>query len=662
MYKICVFAGTTEGRKLVEFLSAQDLFVTACVATEYGETLLKPAKNLHVSARRLTKEEMIQMLSDTRYDLVIDATHPYAADVTNNIESACGLTGTEYLRLLREDSSLSSDAVFVSDIAAAVDFLNSTEGTILLTTGSKELLKYTGIEDFTNRVYARVLPVNSSLEACQKAGLLPAHIIAIQGPFSEEMNIAMLKSISAKYLVTKDGGTTGGFDEKVKAAQKTKTQLVVIGRPPQKEGSSFSEVIEILCKRFSCVNRPDVTVVGIGPGNRDAMTGEVRKAITHADCLIGASRMLKAVGSVGQAVYDTISPDKIADFILNHPEYRHFTVVMSGDTGFFSGTKKLLPLLDRCEVKVLPGISSLAYFSAKLGISYEEINVISLHGREQNIALDIKRNFRTFVLVGGQDGVNALCHTLIQSGLEQVKIYIGERLSYSDEKITTGTAKELADGKHDPLSVVLVENAFPDAVITHGLPDEEFQRGSGKEGIVPMTKNEVRSVSLSKLKLTERAICWDVGAGTGSVAIEMALKARKGWVYAIEQKESALKLLQDNKERFGLKNLTVVGGRAPEALEDLPTPTHVFIGGSSGNMKEIIGNLLTKNPSVRIVATAISLETITELNACMKEFAFTETEVVSMNVARARKLGEYHLMTGQNPIYIFTMQNGGKKE
>ena len=187
MSKICVFAGTTEGRTLVEFLCTQNVQVTACVATEYGETLLYPAENLEISAQRLTQPQMQELFADRRFDLVVDATHPYAPVVTENIAEACRQTGTEYLRLLRDGSDLPEDAVFAEDIDHVVSYLNETEGTVLLTTGSKELAHYTGIHDFENRVYARVLPMEDSLHLCQSAGLKPSHIIAMQGPFSLEL-------------------------------------------------------------------------------------------------------------------------------------------------------------------------------------------------------------------------------------------------------------------------------------------------------------------------------------------------------------------------------------------------------------------------------------------------------------------------------------------
>lgn len=664
MYKICVFAGTTEGRELVEFLSTQPVTVTACVATEYGETLLPAADNLTISAKRLPVAEITQMLSEAQFDLVIDATHPYATSITESIASACHTTETEYLRLLRKASDLStdSDLVYVADIQAAVEFLNGTEGKILLTTGSKELLKFCALDQFADRVYARVLPMDASLEICQQAGLKPAHIIALQGPFSEEMNLSMLRFVSASWLVTKDGGEAGGFDAKASAARKAGVRMVVVGRPVQRDGISFPETVTMLCERFGCTRRPTVQIVGIGPGNRDAMTREVRQAIEQADCLIGAKRMLEAVACPGQHAHDAIAPEKIAEFILEHTAYQRFVVVMSGDVGFFSGTKKLLPLLNSCDTAVLPGLSSLVYLCARLQTSYEDIVVISLHGRKHNPVPDVRANRRVFALVGGEHGVTTLCHMLTEAGLGTVKLSIGERLSYPDEKITQGTAVELADGVYETLSVVLIENDRTDAVVTHGLPDTMFQRGAGTDGVVPMTKSEVRAVCLSKLQLTAESVCWDIGAGTGSVAIEMALQARCGQVYAVERKTEAVELLRQNQQRFSTENLTVVSGYAPEACTNLPAPSHAFIGGSAGNMREILELLLEKNPKIRIVATAIALESISELTACMQTLPFVETEVVSMQVARDRKVGAYHLMTGQNPIYIFTMQAGGTAE
>lgn len=432
---------------------------------------------------RIPVDGIIQMLSDTKFDLVIDATHPYAASITESAARACAETGTEYLRLLREESDKVSDFTCVLNAEAAALFLSKTDGNILLTTGSKDLKTYSKVKDFTDRAYARVLPLDASLALCREAGVQPSHILAMQGPFSEEMDTAMLRAVSAKWLVTKDGGEAGGFAAKVAAARKAGANVLVIGRPKQREGKSFSQVLDSLERRFGFRFAQSVKIVGIGPGSRDAMTQEARRAIEEADCLIGARRMLDAAARGGQKTYAAIAPQEIADFIHAHCEYRQSAVVMSGDTGFFSGTRKLLPLLSDCEVSVLPGLSSLSYLCAKLQMSYEDVHVVSLHGRAHDITADVRAHARVFALVGGENGVNGLCRTLAENGLGTVTVSVGERLSYEDETVITGTAEELKDKAFAPLSAVLIENDHPDAIVTHGLPDEAFLRGAARAAL-----------------------------------------------------------------------------------------------------------------------------------------------------------------------------------
>ena len=660
MLNICVFAGTSEGRKLVEFLSGQPVKVTACAATEYGGEVLTPADNLTISARKLPPDEIKALFDAGGFDLVIDATHPYAKSITESIFSVCGECGIRYIRLLRGEGEFGSAAYYAENAEDAASFLDRTDGNILLTTGSKEISCYAGVKGFAERVYARVLPLENSLKLCSEAGMKPSHIFAMQGPFSEEMNVSLLKMISAAYLVTKNDGDPGGFAEKVSAAERSGARLVVIGRPPQKEGLSLPEVIDLLCSEYGLAGKARVTVAGIGPGAQDYMTKAAADAISHADCLIGAARMLEAVRKPRQGVFKAISPSDIREIIESHPEYSDFTVVMSGDTGFFSGTKKLLPLLKEHEVTVIPGISSLVYLCSKTGRSYEDTLTVSLHGREHDIVRDIKKHRSVFVLVGGASGVKDLCSRLYEAGLNDVCVTVGENLSYPDEKITEGAPGELKERDFDPLSAVLIENSGCSYCVSCGLPDEAFTRSEADYGMVPMTKSEVRAVILSKLMLRNDSVCWDIGAGTGSVSIEMALLASEGFVYAVEKKEAAYELLCRNIKNFGCMNIEAVEGSAPEACRDLPAPTHVFIGGSTGNMKSILTDVLEKNPEARICATAISLESSAELTECIREFGFDDYEAVLLTAARSRKAGSYNLMTGQNPIWIYTMQKTGE--
>ncbi len=183
--------------------------------------------------------------------------------------------------------------------------------------------------------------------------------------------------------------------------------------------------------------------------------------------------------------------------------------------------------------------------------------------------------------------------------------------------------------------------------ITPGIEDEEFIRGD-----VPMTKMEVRTVSLAKLKLTEDAVVYDVGAGTGSVSVECARLSDSVKVYAIEKNEDAISLVKQNAGKFGLSNIEIIPGEAPKILEPLPAPTHVFIGGSGGSMGEIIHLCLEKNPGTRFVVNVIMPESLAKLLGCLKDEPVTDPGIVSMTVARSKKAGSGHLMTGLNPVWI----------
>ena len=324
-------------------------------------------------------------------------------------------------------------------------------------------------------------------------------------------------------------------------------------------------------------------------------------------------------------------------------------IALSGDVGFYSGAKKLLQELGE-DTRVICGISSVVYFMAKAGLSWDDAKIVSAHGRNCNLVSLIRHNKKVFSILGTKDGVSALAKKLVYYGMGEVLLYVGENLSYEKENVFVKLAKELVSYEGDALCVVCAYNEKAEPFFsTHGIKDECFIRGKA-----PMTKEEVRSVSLMKLGLSEDSVCYDVGAGTGSVAVEMALRAHQGRVYAIEKKEDALALILENKKKFAADNLEIVGGCAPEAMEELPFPTHAFIGGSSGNLKDIIRLLLEKNPEVKIVINCITLETVGEAMEAIREFGFQERDIVQLSVSRSKEVGRYHMMMGENPIYIFT--------
>ena len=415
-----------------------------------------------------------------------------------------------------------------------------------------------------------------------------------------------------------------------------------------------------------------IILAGIGMGSGDVITEEVRQLIEEADCLIGAERMITSAQKIrsmnglsmrqcernnrNEGVFiKEYRTEEIVSYIKEHKEHSKIGILLSGDTGFYSGAKKLKErLTEVCsdQIKIYPGISSLSYLASKVGVSWEDAKILSLHGKDMNFVQTIHRHSKTFLLLGGKDTGRHFYETLLEYGLENVQVHVGRQMSYEEEKILSGKLYEMKAEDFEGLCAVLVENpSYCKAAGMH-LKDEEFLRGK-----VPMTKSEVRSVSIAELELTEDAIVYDIGAGTGSVSVEMALRADQGQVFAVEKKDDAVALLYENKQRFAADNLEIIKGEAPEALKELPVPTHAFIGGSSGNLKEIVALLLEKNRDVRIVINCITLETISEALEVLKEYDFADQEAVQLTASRSKEIGRYHLMMGENPIYIITCQS-----
>lgn len=388
-------------------------------------------------------------------------------------------------------------------------------------------------------------------------------------------------------------------------------------------------------------------IIGAGTGSRKLLTGKGLQLIKSCDVIFSSSKRLsQQLTNVRDDIIES-SVTQIQQEVMKC-ESDSIGVLVSGDTGFFSITKTLEDKLsNNCNIEVICGISSLQYFCSKTGNSYENMKIVSLHGRENSILGAISYNPKVFVLTGGNNKADAVCRSLMDNGLGELKVSAGENLSMPNERIIKGTVREFSEYSFDDLTVLLIEN---DNYVNHYLPlkDSDFIRGD-----VPMTKEEVRCVTLSKLAIEPCDVVYDIGAGTGSVAIEIARKAYDGYVYAIEQKEEGVALINQNRCKLGGYNVCVIQGNAPQAFLKLPKPDKAFIGGSSGNMKEIVHLLTEKNPNIKLVANAITLETLNEAVTAFKKHDFI-ADIVCINVSVSKKVGEYHMMNAINPVYIIT--------
>ena len=239
-----VFAGTTEGRAFSHALAALGAAVTVCVATDLGAEEQGQAAGITVHTGRLDAEEMAALLQGAA--LCVDATHPYAIEATRNICAAAKAAGVEYHRLLRPASALPAGSVVLETAAQAAAYLADKPGNVLLATGAKELPAFAALDPA--RLYPRVLPTVAGITACEKAHIPHRNIVALQGPFTAELNTALLRQFVIAYMVTKDGGATGGFAEKAAAAAACGVRFIVLRRP--EEAGETAETILQRCREL----------------------------------------------------------------------------------------------------------------------------------------------------------------------------------------------------------------------------------------------------------------------------------------------------------------------------------------------------------------------------------------------------------------------------
>ena len=396
-----------------------------------------------------------------------------------------------------------------------------------------------------------------------------------------------------------------------------------------------------------------ITLVGMGSGLPGSLTAQGLQALQTAELILGAKRLLQNLPDGctpnRRAIYQ---PDEVLA-CLQAETCQTAALVYSGDTGFYSGAAALVPKLRAwgMEVTVLPGISSVQLLAAALGRPWQNWHLVSAHGCACAPAAECRSDCPTFFLTGGRDtSPAALCAVLAAAGFGAVRATVGENLGTPQQKLIADTVQTLAGGSFAPLSVLLVEPCPKPQPRVPGLPDEAFIRGK-----TPMTKQEVRAAVLAKLAVAPTDVLWDVGAGTGSVSVEMALAAPLGRVYALECDADACALIRQNQATFAAGNLTLIEGRAPEALQALPAPDAVFIGGSKGNLQAIVDAALAANPRVRLCIAAIALETMQQGIAALAAHGLA-AQVTQIAVSRSKAAGSLHLMMANNPVFLIVRE------
>lgn len=484
--KVLIFGGTTEGRELALCLAKNKIPCEVCVATSYGSQLLSDSDFLHVRQGRLTTPQMLSLLSEGNFSAVIDATHPYALEVSQNISEAIRQydeavspgevkKGIPLLRFDRQGATKAASPVcrFFTNVSESLLALKSTSGKILLTTGSKNLSDFCADPELRSRLIVRTLPSQESLELCFKNGLQGYQILAMQGPFSKETNIALIRQYGISVLVTKESGSAGGYEEKLAACEECNISCFVIKKPEatseenREVFSNFSDLFarleEILSVKINFTPKLFLTLAGAGMGNPDTMTIAAQKAIAEADYIFGAERIVQSVK--GLATTTKIHPLYLAkDIIPLLEEARKSScsgeiravVLFSGDTGFYSGAEafyKEAEKLPDTQLEIIPGISCLQYLCAKFHKNWQNYEFLSLHGVKKadwlNKLSDIVYNNRQiFFITSSFSDIKPLSEEILRlleekaQDTSKAKIFLGFNLSYPDEKISVISLKE----------------------------------------------------------------------------------------------------------------------------------------------------------------------------------------------------------------------------
>ena len=711
MSEICIFVGTTDGKRLARRLGACEIHTTAFVAAGFRDQALEEAglgDSVTVLHDRMSREDLARKLKELAPKIVVDATHPYALDVSEDIREAAAKADIPYIRMKRKTTDAPDRKVFrFRDLAEVLPVLQRTAGNILVTTGVDTLEAYASAEGLKERLYIRIRPEEEAFRACREAGIPKERIIAMQGPFSMEMNRATIHAYGIRHLVTKQSGESSGFTEKIIAAQETETAVYMIGEEAE-EGVPYAKVLDRLGEILSVDLRDTITVtvslVGMGPGEEGCLTRDAEKAIREADVLFGAEQLVESYRATKKTYPydrgDDVLPrlEQLLQEARQGDPHVRAAVLLNGDTGFYSGSTGLIFYLTnwrrrmllsdtgkfKMQIRTFPGISSIQMMAARLQDHWEKAYVSQLRGDDpeewQEVVRHLPREKRTYLAVSGVEDVERLRKWILKEDPEREKysIYAGYQLTLPEERIFADEGERpglgTEDAKRDPFPdilpkgryTVMIRNSEPsfaeaekEKQVLAGISNDEFLQEKG----IPISREEIRTLAIGKLRITEPAVIMDIGSGSGSVAVELGRILKHSEIYAIEKEPDRAELIRKNIHHLSANRVTVVEGEAPEILKDLPKPTHAMIRGADGKLFLILQELFRKSPNMRVVIAAVTLETKTELAQLLSgivptEYTILEPEYLEINVSRNRKTGRHHALAAENPVSILSFRFG----
>ncbi|HLC19052.1 MAG TPA: precorrin-6y C5,15-methyltransferase (decarboxylating) subunit CbiE [Thermodesulfobacteriota bacterium] len=407
-----------------------------------------------------------------------------------------------------------------------------------------------------------------------------------------------------------------------------------------------------------------IYVIGMGIEGRVSLLERPMGIIKRADLVVGVRRHLAQFPEFkGKKVLVTSDLAGIERAIKERTSKRSTVAVLStGDPLLFGIGSFIIKKFGRKGVEIIPNVSTAQEAFARIKEEMNGVRLLSVHGQGAGLEKfleDVSGEERVAVFTDPENPPSKICRALLKRGVStNFRAFVCEDLGGPGESVTRGTLASIARKRSfAPLNVLVLlrdkeaagKASAPFAHDGFGIPDALFSHSSGM-----ITKEEIRVVALSKLRLAKNSVVWDIGSGCGSVAVEAARIASSGRVYAVEKDKKRLRDIKKNRKMFGTENLRVVSGTAPECLEGLESPGSVFIGGGGGKIEEILRSVSRRiKKGGPVVVNAVTLETAHRTLAFFKKRGWP-SELVLLNVSRAKEVGDLSLLGAHNPVFVIT--------
>jgi precorrin-6Y C5,15-methyltransferase (decarboxylating) len=398
-----------------------------------------------------------------------------------------------------------------------------------------------------------------------------------------------------------------------------------------------------------------IYLIGAGIAGWEGFSAKALEVIDKAEVLIGHQRHLDIFPDFPGEKQPLEDLSIMLDYLKTTD--KRVVVLGSGDPNFFGVARFLLRNLHKDRIEIFPNVTSIQYAFARIKEPWDDAIFVSVHGRGLKGAIDrIVAVEKAAVLTDSTNTPAMIARELIHRGAEGYDAWLCEDMGTPGEKFTKTDVRGLAELQASPLNILILIKTWEPNLEHYpviGIDDEEF--ATAKKLI---TKQEVRSVTLGKLKLQDDLVMWDIGAGSGSVSIEASNLMPNGKIYALEKNPQYLVFVRGNLKKFVARNVVLIEAYAPEGLDDLPDPDRVFIGGSGGMLEDIIDAVdkRLKSEGV-IVLNAVTLDTLTKAVEFLEDHGYT-VEVTCVNIAKTRGLSEFKMFEAHNPVYIIAAWKG----